>query len=167
MPASEIERGFLRTLASLVPGASGYRDAASRRGTDRQIRDHIIDELDRLRGKLAELKALAEEEGEEDMLDDLARVDSRMERTAGALQAGGHEETPFFTQDQVPEAQLDRACAHDQALLQDLDLLSRDVMGMKYETIGNLTLREVEGTLAAIELKVTNRKDVFERSGGD
>ena len=38
-------------------------------------------------------------------------------------------------------------------------------MGLKYETIGNLTLREIEGTLAAIELKITNRKDVLADTG--
>jgi hypothetical protein len=104
----------------------------------------------------------AEEEGEEDMRDDLGRIDERMERTAGALADGTHLQMPFFTLETLPQADRDRVCAWDMQLLVDMDLLSRDVLGLRYETIGSLTLREVEGTLAAIELRIANRKDVLE-----
>jgi hypothetical protein len=158
----ESERKFLLKLAAVAPDAPGYADAASRRVSDRRMREGLVDELGRMRDKLADLMRSAEDEGEEDMKDDLDRLDARMERTASALGDGAHEAAAFFQEDGVAAAHRESICAFDLQLLEDMELLRRDVMGMKYETIGNLTLREVEGTLAAIELRIANRKDVLE-----
>ena len=161
---TDAEKSFLTKLSGLIADAAGYRDQGARLETDRLVREYIAGEIDQLREKMGKLKAAAEEEGEEDMEDDLDRIDARMERTNEALRGADYKEASFFGQPQVPEEGLGRVCASEQALLEDLELLVRDVMGMKYETIGTLTLREIEGTLAAIELKVANRKDVFEDS---
>ena len=161
------EGALMRKISGLIPGASGYRAQAERARTDQLIREHVATGLDRLRGRIAELKASAEEEGEEDMLDDLDRIDERMTRTIETLGSADYSAVRFFIESAISDAQLGRVCSYDRALLEDLDLLTTDVMGMKYETIGNLTLREAEGTLAAIELKVTNRKDAFETSGDE
>lgn len=159
---SESERRFLVKLHGLAPAAPGYTDAASRLETDALMRGALAESLSALRSKLAELMQAAEEEGEEDMGDDLGRIDERMERTAGALADEAHVAMPFFTRDDTPQDDRDRVSGYDLQLLEDMELLRRDVLGMRYETIGSLTLREVEGTLAAIELKVANRKDVLE-----
>ncbi|MGH9867218.1 MAG: hypothetical protein ACREAA_03515 [Candidatus Polarisedimenticolia bacterium] len=164
---SESERRFLVKLNALHPGAAGaagYGDEASRTSTEARLRDGLVEEMARLRAKIDELMRAAEEEGEEDMRDDLGRIGERMERTADAL-AGG-EATAFAGRGEVSPADRELVSGYDLQLLEDMELLQRDVMGMKYETIGTLTLREVEGTLAAIELKVVNRKDVLETSGG-
>ena len=164
---ADAETIFLKKLAGLIPGAAGYREAAGRAQTDLQVREHIASELERLSGRINELKASAEEEGEEDMAFELGRIDERMARTIAAVRGADYAGVPFFTAAALDPKHLARACAYDTALMEDLDLLASDVMSMKYETIGNLTLREAEGTLAAIELKITNRKDVFETSGED
>ena len=163
----QADEALRRKLARIAPAAGGYREVGERSTTDRSIREHVASELERLRGKIAELKSAADEEGEEDMLDDLDRFDGRMTRTIDALRAADYTGVAFFTDPVVGEAHLRRVSAYDRALIEDLELLAADVMGMKYETIGNLTLREAEGTLAAIEMKVTNRKDAFEMSGED
>ncbi|HET9481805.1 MAG TPA: hypothetical protein VFP98_08625 [Candidatus Polarisedimenticolia bacterium] len=160
------ETRFLRVIGDIAPESTGYRDPAARRATDRIVRDHIAAAVDALRERIGLLKASAEEEGEEDMRDDLDRIDQRMERTCEALRSADYSGIAFMEGGDSGDDALERICAYDRALLEDLDLLSTDVMGLKYETIGNLTLREIEGTLAAIELKVSNRKDVFDTSGG-
>lgn len=165
MMAAPSERSFMTTIGRLLPGAGGYRDQASRPGTDALLREHVAGELARLRARIDELRTAAQDEGEEDMVDDLERIDGRMERTIEAVRAADYAGLPFFTMERLPEADLERACACDQALLEDLALLSTDVMGLRYETIGSLTLREAEGTLAAIELKAANRRDLFENAG--
>ena len=156
------ERGFLRRIGAAIPEASGYRAPGSRRDTDARLREHLASQIDTLREKIAQLMTAADEEGEEDMRYDLDRVDSRMERTAAALRSADYGGVAFFESPDLPEVELERTCAYDAALLDDMDLLVKDVLGMKYETIGNLTLREVEGTLAAIELKVANRRDILD-----
>ena len=161
---TKAEQGFLRKLAMIISDAQGYRDPGVRTETDKLMREHIAGELDGLRKKMGELKAAAEEEGEEDMGDDLDRIDARMERTSEALCSADYKDLKFFGTADISDEGLGKVCAYDHALLEDLDLLVGDVMGMKYETIGTLTLREVEGTLAAIELKITNRKDVFDNA---
>jgi hypothetical protein len=159
---SESERRFLVRLNGLAPGAPGYGDQASRVQTDILMRGALAETLSGLRAKLGELIEAAEEEGEEDMRDDLGRIDERMERTGAALGDPAHLEAPFFTREDLQPADRDRVCGYDLQLLEDAELLRRDVLGLRYETIGSLTLREVEGTLAAIELRLANRKDVLE-----
>ncbi len=144
------ETRFMERLAGLIPEAAGYREPGDRAATDDLFRAHVAEELEALRVRMAELKTAADEEGEEDMLDDLDRIDTRMERTIEALKAAG-QTGPFFN-GPVEDEHLARVCAYDLTILEDVALLVRDTMGLKYETIGNLTLREIEGTLAAIEL---------------
>ena len=153
----------MQRLAGLIPDAAGYREQGDRAATDELFRGHVAEELEALRVRMAELKTAADEEGEEDMLDDLDRIDIRMERTIEALRA--FAPTAAFFSGAVEDGHLERVCAYDLTILEDVALLVRDTMGLKYETIGNLTLREIEGTLAAIELKITNRADVLADAG--
>ena len=156
---------MLKKISGGGPAAPGYRDVVMRAQTDRLIREHIAADLERLQAKVDDLKTSARDEGEEDMLEDLDRLDTRLARTIEALRGADYSGVRFLAEPDVSEAQLGKVCSYDRALLEDLELLAADVMGMKYETIGNLTLREAEGTLAAIEMKVTNRKDAFDMSG--
>ncbi|HZI92931.1 MAG TPA: hypothetical protein VFE84_01705 [Patescibacteria group bacterium] len=165
MNAEFVLQLMLKKIAGDGPVEIGYRDVAMRARTDQLIREHIAADLERLQAKVEELKTSATDEGEEDMLEDLDRLDTRLARTIEALRGADYSGVRFLAEPAVSEAQLGRVCSYDRALLEDLELLANDVMGMKYETIGNLTLREAEGTLAAIEMKVTNRKDAFDMSG--
>ena len=160
MPQSE--KNFLERIADLIPGVSGYRAKEARRDTDRRLREYIAGRLDELRLKVEEIKLAATDEGDLDMLDDVGRLDSRLQRTADALRFADYGYSGFFDQVKIREEELDRIYAYDEAILGDLDLLAKDLLAVKYETIGTLTLREVEGTLASIELRVSNRKDLFE-----
>jgi len=165
MPDSR--KAFGVKLSAEIPDAPGYDAPEGRRETDEMLRSHVAGDLEALRDKFDELRRAADEEGEEDMVDDVDRIDSRLVRTVEALRAASTEGLAFFDQPDPGGADLDRVCAYDLALLEDVDLLVHDVNGLKYETIGNLTLREIEGTLAAIELKVANRRDNLDSSGRD
>jgi hypothetical protein len=160
MPQSE--KNFLEKVADLIPGLSGYRAKESRRDTDKRLREYIAGRLDELRPRIEEIKRVATDEGDLDMLDDLGRLDSRLQRTADALRFADYGYSGFFDQVKIREEELDRVYAYDEAILGDLELLAKDLGAIKYDTIGTLTLREVEGTLASIELRVANRKDLFD-----
>jgi hypothetical protein len=162
MSMPESEKSFLEKIADHIPGVSGYRAKESRRDTDKRLREYLAGRLDQLRARIEEIKLAATDEGDLDMLDDLGRLDARMQRTADALRFADYGYSGFFDQVKIREEELDRVYAYDEAILGDLELLARDLGALKYETIGNLTLREVEGTLASIELRVVNRKDLFD-----
>ena len=162
---SDAETKFMTKLAELLPDAAGYGAWQRRAETDAVLRAHICSELERLKEKITDLKASASDEGEEDMLEELDKIDVRMTRTIDALRAADYTGTSFFSREELSEGDLQRVCAYDRELIDDLELLTIDVMAMKYETIGNLTLREAEGTLASIELKVSNRRYIFETGG--
>ena len=164
---ADLEGSFLRKIAGLIPDADGYRAAGARAETDRLVRAHVGAGLERLKARIEELKDAARDEGEEDMLDDLDRIGERMSRTIEALRTDDYSAVRFFGEAAATDHHIGRVSSYDKALIEDLELLTTDVMGMKYETIGNLTLREAEGTLAAIELKVTNRRDAFETAGDE
>lgn len=156
------EKSFLEKTADLIPGLAGYRAPEGRRDTDERLREYAASRIDECREKVGQIRSAASEEGDVDMIEDLERLDARMQRTAGALRSAAYGGAGFFGQANVGEQELDRVYRYDEAILSDLLLLVRDVGNLKYEGIGNLTLREVEGTLASIELKVVNRKDIFE-----
>lgn len=164
MTSEDRERAFIQRAAEAVPGIRGYRDVEARKETDRLLREHLAERLDGLVEKFGEIRSVADEEGDVDMVDDLERIGERFGRTAEALRAADTSGIPFFEEGEADDQQISRLCAYDSAMLEDLELLSRDIGALKYETIGTLTLREVEGTLASIELRVANRKDLFERS---
>ncbi len=163
----EVRKVFGEKLSGTIPDAPGYETPEGRRETDEMLRSHVAGELETLRDKLDELRQAADEEGEEDMVDDVDRIDARLLRTVEALRGAETGGLAFFQSADPSGADVERVCAYDLALLEDVNLLVHDVNGLKYETIGNLTLREIEGTLAAIELKVTNRRDNLDSSGRD
>ncbi|MFQ5702157.1 MAG: hypothetical protein ACE5HU_09955 [Acidobacteriota bacterium] len=156
---------FLERLAGVLPGGGGYEDRDVRRRTDARFREHAAASLDGLRAKIDQLKTAAEEEGEEDLIFDLDRIDERMGRTSSALRAAEATGAAFLDLEVIDTNHLERVYAYDLALLEDVELLTRDFMAVKYDTIGTLTLRELEGTLAAIELKVSNRGRCCEIQG--
>ena len=162
MSMEQSERNFFEKIANIIPGIAGYRAKENRRETDKRLREYIASKIDQCRLKIEQIKVAATDEGDLDLLDDLGRLDSRMQRTADAIRFADYGYTGFFDQVKIREEELDRIYKYDEAMLKDLDLLMRDVATLKYEGIGNLTLREVEGTLASIELRVANRKEIFE-----
>ncbi len=162
MPDQDPEKAFLDKAGSLIPGIGGYRDAAARRGTDEQVRGHLASRLDDLAARFIAIREAADGEGDLDMVDDLDRIHERIGRTAEALRGADYGKCRFFSDGAVEEGLLSRICSYDTAMLEDLDLLTADVEDLKYETIGTLTLREVEGTLASIDLKLANRRDMFD-----
>ncbi len=165
MSVPESERRFLEVTAGRVPGIAGYRDVANRRETDLRMREYMAGELEALSSKAGEIRSAAEKEGDVDTAEDVARLLERLEETASELRSAGYGSAPFFTRDDLSEAELSQVHGHDLAVLEDLDLLARDMESLRYETIGTLTLREVEGTLASIELRIANRKHLLESPG--
>ncbi len=162
MPDQDPEKAFLEKAGRVIPGIGGYRDAAARRMTDEQVRGHLASRLDDLAARFLAIREAADGEGDIDMVDDLDRIHDRIGRTVEALTSADYSACRFFSEGAVEESLLSRICSYDTAMLEDLDLLSADVENIKYETIGTLTLREVEGTLASIDLRMANRRDMFD-----
>ena len=158
-------RKLLMAAQALNAEVEGYDAVENRAATEAGVRSAVAATLDTLRGKLADLKAAAQDEGEEDMIHELDKIDVRMERTTQALRGADTAPYTFLKAADAVAESIDSICRYDEALLADTKLLAGDVMALKYETIGNLTLREVEGTMAAIEIRVTNRADLFADSG--
>lgn len=156
------EKAFLERAGKVIPGIGGYREAAARRETDERLRGHLASRLDEMESRLGAIRDAADEEGDVDMVDDLDRIRERVVRTAEGLRGADYGGCRFFSEEAVAEGQLARICSYDSAMLEDLELLSSDVEGLKYEAIGTLTLREVEGTVASIELRMANRRDLFD-----
>ncbi len=161
-PEQDAEQAFLHRAGSLLPGIGGYRSAAARRETDAQVRGHLASRLDDMAARPAAIREVASGEGDLDMVDDLERIHERIGRTAESFRGADYGTCRFFSEEAVDEGLIARICSYDTAMLEDLALLLADVEGLKYETIGTLTLREVEGTLASIELRMANRRDLFD-----
>jgi len=159
--AESAERSFMLAAERRMPGVAGYRDPESRRETDRKLRDHVAGQLGHLAAKVGEIRKVADDEGDADMADDLSRLEERFRRTAEAISASAPPEQEFLGRAAMRSEELTHVHSNDAAMLEDLDLLGKDMGTLKYETIGTLTLREVEGTLASIELKVSNRKHLL------
>ena len=162
---TDANRKLLMAAQALHAEVEGYDAVEHRAATEAGVRTAVAGMLDTLRSKLAGLKAAAQDEGEEDMIHELDKIDVRMERVTQALRQADTAPYAFLRSAEAAAESIDSVCRYDEALLADTRLLAGDVMALKYETIGNLTLREVEGTMAAIEIRVTNRADMFADSG--
>ncbi len=164
---TDAERKLLVAARGLDEEVAGYADLKDRPVTEAAVRAAVAGTLDRLRAKLADLKTAATEEGEEDMIHELDKIDIRMERVTAALREADTSGYSFLSAGEAGTDTVDAVSRYDEALMADTKLLAGDVMALKYETIGNLTLREVEGTMAAIEIRAANRADLFALSGRD
>lgn len=157
--AEKAEKTFLAAVSRKIPGVTGYREPEGRRETDTKLRGLIASELAALVEKIGALKADADADGDADMADDLTRLAERFQGSVDAISAAAHE--GFLGRGPMGTDDLAQVHANDAAMLEDLDLLSKDLGALKLESIGALTLREVEGTLASIELKISNRKHLL------
>jgi len=157
--AEKAEKAFLVAVSRKLPGATGYRDPDSRKETDAKLRELIASELGALVEKLGALKADAEDDGDSDMADDLSILAERFQGSVDAISGASHE--GFLGRGPMEPDDLAQIHKLDAAMLEDLDLLTKDLASLKLESIGALTLREVEGTLASIELKISNRKHLL------
>lgn len=161
MPVSE--KNFLETIASHVPGISGYRERESRRETDRRVREFLAGRLDEGRAGLNALRNLATDAGQLKALDAIGKLDRTLQKSVSSLRYADYGFSGLFDQLKVREAELDQIYAYDAALATDVIALSDDLRTTSAAVPDGATLGALAAKAEQLDLKIARRREIFEK----
>jgi len=132
------QTGTLAGILNAMPGYGGYRDKQLRRDADRLLREHIAGELAQQGRQFPELQRQLIEAGQLHQVDDLERVDRRLQTLGDQVRTAARGYAGFFDAVKVREAELDRLYEFDQALLAEISHLSEGLSALQ-TAIGSQT----------------------------
>ncbi len=121
------ESSRLFKLLKLIPGYSGYARREARREMDKKLRDEIARVLDGRRRKLDELVREASAAGMIRILNDIGRLQKRLERTADLIRHASYGESPFLALEKIGEEELEMLYGYDLDLKERADRLAEQL----------------------------------------
>ena len=134
--ASKLER-----LVRFVPGVAGYQDRESSRGTDKQVRMRLVQEMRRLMDGLEEDKAHIAESTDLSALPRLDRLAGRLERLSRTVEFAGRGYTGLFDLHKVDRETLDQLYAFDLGLFDALSVVRAKAEAVRAARVDATALR--------------------------
>lgn len=157
------EKTWLEKLADTVPGLAGYRAREDRRETDSRLREHLARRLTAARESLAPLRVRATDSSRLELLGALGRLDRTIAAASDALRYAGSGYSGLFDQVKIREAELDRICAHDLALLDGIERIQTLAAGLAAGPVGEpASLEELSAAVDSVRAKIAGRRELFE-----
>lgn len=134
----EDSRSALERLMSNVPGYSGYKEKENRRAADKLLRDHLADQLGAQRRHLADLQLQLLDSGGLQMMDDLDRAVTKVQKLADTIRTASYGYAGLFDAVTVKEEQLDQLYAFDDGMLAHVSAIqdSIDALSQAIEADG-------------------------------
>ncbi len=160
MPSSE--KNFLEKIAAYIPGVAGYREREGRRETDRRVREFLAGRLDEGRGALTALRNASTDAGQLKILDSIGRLDRHLQKSVSSLRYADYGFSGLFDQLKIREAELDRICAYDEALLADVVALSDALRALVTDAPSAASLAALTSTAEQLDLKIARRREILE-----
>ena len=114
------QRNFLERLVDKIPGFKGFQNRELRRDVDKLQREHLSEELERLKGAAREKARAFTDAGEIAVLGVFDRLDRRLDGLSQAIRFADYGQSGFFDAVKVGEAELERLYQFDLSLLDDL-----------------------------------------------
>lgn len=111
------EKNFLEKLADAIPGLSGYRAREDRRETDKRLREYLGGRIDRIRGKIDDLKLGLTNQGNLAALNDVGLLQRKLQQLGDSIRFASYGYTGVFDQLKIKEEQLDIMYTKDLALV--------------------------------------------------
>jgi hypothetical protein len=115
--AIEDSKGGLESLASKIPGYRGYKEKENRRAADKLLRDHLSDQLNEQKRRLAELQRDLLEGGGLLLVDDLDRAVTKVQNLADRIRTASYGYAGLFDEIKVKEEELDALYDFDESML--------------------------------------------------
>lgn len=156
------EKNFLEKIASYIPGIAGYREREGRRETDRRLREYLAGRVDEARTAVDQVRRRLTDAGELKLLNDVARLDKTLQKTASSLRYADYGYSGVFDQVKIREAELDRIYAYDLALLADVQALSDRVRALAAGAADAPALAEAAAGAETLDQRIVRRKEIFD-----
>ncbi len=108
---------WIDKIAKSIPGFKGYYKKEERRETDQLLREKIANNLKAIKNILNEKGQLVTKSGDLSPMDEIARVDKKLEKLSDSIRYADYGYSGFFDQKEISESTL---CSIFKA---DLDLM--------------------------------------------
>ncbi len=161
----EDSRSALERLMSNVPGYSGYKEKENRRAGDKLLRDHLADQLGAQRRQLADLQRQLLDSGGLQMMDDLDRAVTKVQKLADTIRTASYGYAGLFDAVTVKEEQLDQLYAFDDSMLAHVSAIqdSIDALSEAIDADGDVkgAIKSVVTTAEEANVRWRQRDDVL------
>lgn len=148
---AENNRNLIERIGHAVPGFRGYLEKEERRNSDRLLREHLAQRLDRLREKLDPVMRDITNRGgfgTLGLVNELDRVKKALERLVARIRYASYGYSGLFDVDKVKEPELDKLYEFDVALVERINQLEEAMTKLTEPDTGDDALKNaVQQTL--------------------
>jgi hypothetical protein len=146
-------------LAARIPGYLGYRDRERRRDADKQLRMELARQFDAQRTRLLDLQQRAVNRGLIEALDDLERVNLKLQHFIDRLRTASYGYAGWFETASVQEPELEQLYAFDRALAGGVDRVAQGMDAVSQAVTAGRGIEEAAEALGRIIDELNHRFD--------
>jgi hypothetical protein len=121
------KRNFLERLGAKIPGYRGFQDRELRRDVDRLLREHLANEVGRLKGMLRDHARSYVDAAKIGALTGFDRLDRQLDGLSQAIRFSDYGATGFFDPVKIGEAELERLYQYDLSVTDDLAQMESEI----------------------------------------
>jgi len=156
----EHSKGGLETLAAKIPGYRGYKEKEDRRAADKLLREHLAEQLNEQRRRLAELQRDLLEGGGLLLIDDLDRAVTKVQNLADKVRTASYGYAGLFDAVKVKEEELDALYDFDESMLGHVSAIqvAIDALAAAMDASGDVKAAIQDVVSAADEANTTWRQ---------
>lgn len=152
--------GGLESLATKIPGYSGYKEKETRREADKLLRGQLVRAFDEQRRHLLELQKQLVSSGQIALLDDMDSAAVKLQTLIDRIRTASYGYAGFFDAVKVKEEQLDALYEFDNALVEQVSNVEAAIERVASALAAQEGLAEAIGDLTAV---VRDINDLFSR----
>ncbi len=156
-------RNWLERLGEKIPGFKGFQDRQLRRDVDRLQREHLAQEVSRMKVAVRGKARSYTDAGQIGLLHLFDRLDRKLDGLAQAIRFADYGASGMFDVVKIGEEELEKLYEFDLSLLDDLSHLSGELAAVPLPSQGD-GRDPLEQTLRRLELleeKWAGRKNVI------
>lgn len=128
------DENALQKLMGSIPGFKGYQEQEVRRSADKLLRDHLVGQLDQIRGRLQRFQSDLRDRGEFKPVTDIDRLGRRLLRARDRVEHASYGYAGFFDAAKIGVEQLDRLYDYDLALKDNLAAIEAAIEALSEAT---------------------------------
>jgi hypothetical protein len=155
-------RGWIETILQYIPGFRGYLRKENRREADELQREWLADRLQRSKRGLDEYARSLTDAGRLAEINHVERVRTRLDKVLARIRGAMQGYSGFFDLVDINESVLDRAYAHDVALMEQTASLADEIENLRGRSEDAQTLlAPIMTKLEAVEDAWDQREDIL------
>jgi len=124
------QRNWLERLGAAIPGYRGFQDRELRRDVDHTLREHLADELGRLKGLLRDGSRGWVDAGKLGALNGFDRLDRQLDGLSQAIRFSDYGASGLFDAVKIGEPELQRLYEFDGSVVDDLAQLESEIAAL-------------------------------------